>query len=47
MKKADVPSSSDMYVKSNTHIPYPEVGLKESDNEDEDDDDEAKEAEAK
>ncbi len=46
MKKADVPSSSNMYIKSNTPIPYPKVGLKESDDEDEDDDDEAKEAEA-
>jgi hypothetical protein len=47
LRKADVLSSTDMYVRSNTPLPYPEAGLKESDDEDEDDDkDEAEEAEA-
>jgi hypothetical protein len=45
LRKADVHFSSNMYVRSNTPLPYLEVGLKESDNEDEDDDeDEAEEA---
>jgi hypothetical protein len=34
-----------MYLRDNTPIPYPEAGLKESDNEDEDEEDEEDEAE--
>uniref|UniRef100_A0A2N9GXM0 Uncharacterized protein n=1 Tax=Fagus sylvatica TaxID=28930 RepID=A0A2N9GXM0_FAGSY len=46
-RKADVLFSSEMYVRSNTPLPYPEVGLTEWDDEDEDDDeDEAEEAKA-
>jgi hypothetical protein len=47
LRKADVLFSSEMYVRSNTPLPYPEVGLTEWDDEDEDDDeDEAEEAKA-
>uniref|UniRef100_A0A2N9GKP0 Uncharacterized protein n=1 Tax=Fagus sylvatica TaxID=28930 RepID=A0A2N9GKP0_FAGSY len=48
LRKADVPFSSDMYVRRNTPLPYPKASLKELDDEDEDDDeDEAEEAKAK
>ena len=48
LKKADVPSSLEMYVRNNMPLPYPEAGLKETDDEgkDEEEDDEAKEADA-
>ncbi len=45
MKKADILSSSDMFVRSNTPLPYPDAGLKESDDEEEDDDEEDDETE--
>ena len=40
LKKADVSSSLEMYLRDNTPLPYPEAGLKEYDNEDEDEEDE-------
>jgi hypothetical protein len=48
LKKADVPSFLEMYVRNNTSLPYPEAGLKETNDEgeDEEEDDEAKEADA-
>ena len=39
LKKVDTPISSDLFLRENTPLPYPSVGLKESDKEDEDDDD--------
>ena len=38
--KADVPEFSDLYLRSNTPLPYPKAGLKDSDDEDEDEEDE-------
>ncbi len=38
--KADVPESSDLYLRSSMPLPYPEAGLKDSDDEDEDEEDE-------
>jgi hypothetical protein len=35
--KADVPESSDLYLRISTPLPYPEAGLKDSDDEDEED----------
>ena len=37
LRKADIPSSSDLYFRSNTPLPYPQAGLKESDDENEED----------
>ena len=45
LRKADVPSSLNMYMRSSTPLPYPEAGLKESDDEDEDEEDEEDETE--
>ena len=45
LRKVDIPSSSNLYLQSNTPLPYPQAGLKESDDE-EDDEDEAKKAKA-
>jgi hypothetical protein len=46
LRKADVPDSSDLYLRSSTPLPYPEASLKDSDDEDEEDEeDEAQEAE--
>ena len=36
MKRADISSSSEMYFRDNTPIPFPEAGLKESEDEEED-----------
>uniref|UniRef100_A0A2N9HAF0 Uncharacterized protein n=1 Tax=Fagus sylvatica TaxID=28930 RepID=A0A2N9HAF0_FAGSY len=43
LRKADIPSSSDLYLQSNMPLPYLEAGLKESD--DKDEEDKAEEAE--
>ena len=46
MKRANVPSSSEMYFRENTPIPFLKVGLKESEDEaeNEEEDDEIEEA---
>ena len=36
LRKADVPDSSDLFLRDSTPLPYPEAGLKDSNNEDED-----------
>ncbi len=33
LRWADVPDSSDLYLRRNTPLPYPEVGLKDSNDE--------------
>jgi hypothetical protein len=45
LRKADVPNSSDLFLRDSTPLPYPQAGLKDSDDEDEEDDeDETEEA---
>ncbi len=44
LKKAGIPSSSDMFERSNTPLPYPKAGLKDLEDEEEDDEDEEEEA---
>jgi hypothetical protein len=45
LKKVDLPDSSDLFSRDHTPLPYPEAGMKDSDDEDEEDDkDEAEEA---
>uniref|UniRef100_A0A2N9I4D4 Uncharacterized protein n=1 Tax=Fagus sylvatica TaxID=28930 RepID=A0A2N9I4D4_FAGSY len=45
LRRADAPDFSDLYLRSSTPLPYPEAGLKDSDDEDEEDEeDEAQEA---
>ena len=39
LKKVDIPATSDLLVKENTPLPYPEASLRESDKEDEADED--------
>jgi hypothetical protein len=39
LKKVDTPDSSDLLLRENTPLPYPNAGLRESDKEDEDSDD--------
>ena len=46
MKRADIPSSSEMYQRDSTPLPYPEAGHKESDDEEEENDKEAEEENA-
>uniref|UniRef100_A0A2N9GKQ0 Uncharacterized protein n=1 Tax=Fagus sylvatica TaxID=28930 RepID=A0A2N9GKQ0_FAGSY len=39
LKKVDIPASSDLLLRENTPLPYPNAGLRESDKEDEDEED--------
>ncbi len=39
LKRADIPASSDLLLRENTPLPYPDASLRESDSEDEDDED--------
>ena len=43
LKKAGIPSSSDMFERSNTPLPYPKAGLKDLEDEEEDDEDKEEE----
>ncbi len=38
MKKAEVPDSSELFLRDHTPLPYPKADLKDSDKEDEEDD---------
>jgi hypothetical protein len=39
LKKVDIPASSDLLLRENTPLPYPDAGLRESDKEDDDEED--------
>ena len=45
LKKAELPASSDLFLRENTPLPYRDAGLRESDKEDEGDEDEEIETE--
>ncbi len=38
LRKAEVPDSSDLFLRDSTPLPYPEAGLKDLDDEDEEED---------